>query len=103
MSHRGKRGPIPAHRWSFLVRWSFVLSLVLTMGLTSLSGSAAPVLVPNEDDGGSGSATQAIDPKDVGIGISFVTLIGQGQVAVDEVSDDQFDLLPTCICGEQPY
>ena len=47
-----------AHRWSFPVHLSLLWTLTLLLGLVALASPAAagPVLLPNADDGGSGSA-----------------------------------------------
>jgi predicted ester cyclase len=48
----------PLHRWSSSIRLSLLGTLTLLLGLVALASpaSAGPVLLPNADDGGSGSA-----------------------------------------------
>jgi predicted ester cyclase len=47
------------HRWSFFIRLTCLGTLVLALGLLAPASSANPVLVPNADDGGSGSGSSA--------------------------------------------
>jgi steroid delta-isomerase-like uncharacterized protein len=46
-------------RWSFFIRLTCLGTLVLALGLLAPATSATPILVPNADDGGSGSGSSA--------------------------------------------
>jgi len=57
MSQLPVSGPHRPHRWSLPVTSLRLLALALILGLLAPAASATPALIPNADDGGSGSAT----------------------------------------------